>query len=974
MFPLMRRSAPTLSSVFLVLAFLGLYTPNLFAENEHDHFYHTYAENEKYIKFVKNNGQWDDFIRYRADIVGGTLYLEDGSFGYKLIDNSDLHHRFYEAVYDTVNPLKVDGHFFKVNFLNANPLPEMAPSDKYDEYHNYFIGNDPSKWAPEVPLYAEVRYEELYPGIDLQVYGKRMSIKYDLILQPGADPNLIQFEYDGVDDLQIIDGQLHVKTSVQNVVEEKPFAYQIINGKHVEMPCRYKLEGNILSFEFPAGYDTERELIIDPSVVFSTFTGSFSDNWGYTATFGPDGSLFAGGVCFGTGYPTTTGAFQEVWAGGVTVGAGLSGPLDISITRFTPDGTAMLWATYLGGASNEQPHSMIANDAGDLYVYGRTYSNDYPVSAAAYDPTSNGQADICVTKLTSNGASIIGSTYLGGADDDGENVTFAFTPSSLKYNYGDDARGEIMNDGADNCYIASCSQSSDFPTTAGAFQTTKGTQQDGVICKMNSDLSALTWSSYLGGTGNDACFSVKVNNAGEIYLAGGTESADFPTSASAVQPVYAGAIDGYIFKLDATGSSMIASTFTGTSVYDQVYFVELDSNSNPYVVGQTLGAFPVTAGAYSETDGRHFIQRYNTNLTNLEMSTVFGSGGSGIDISPTAFLVDVCGFIYVSGWGSQISSYAVVGNTNGLTVTADAYQSMTDGDDLYLVVFQPDAAGIEYATYYGGTFSHEHVDGGTSRFNKDLQVYQAVCAGCGGNDDFPIEPSPGAYSPFNLSSNCNLGAFKLQFDPQFIVSSFNSNVIAGCAPYTVDFENTSSAGDGYIWFFGDGDSDTIFEPSHVYVVPDTYTVTLVVFDSSSCNFTDTTEHTIIIFDQPVAASSNDTSSCNGNATPLFATGGDTYLWTPALGLSDPTIANPIANPPFTTTYTVYVSNAGGCLDSTEVTVTVTSFEAEAGMADPFCEGTGGTQLSGSATGGTGPFFYEWWCDSSITNCGLDSIF
>ncbi len=931
---------------------------------------HAHGEEEKQVvKFVENNNQWESFVHFRADIPGGKVFFENDRITYALLDLTDLHDRYSHSPEGKEVPKDIRGHAFQVRFDGANPQPTITGGDKQPEYHNYFIGNDPAKWAGEVGVYGEVHYKDIYPGIALEFLGKEESLKYNFHLRPMANPGQIKMVYEHLEDLKLEEnGNLVMVTSVGEIVEWAPYAYQTINGQEVEIACRFVKEGNTVKFDL-GEYDHNLALVIDPSLIFASFTGSTSDNFGYTATYDDAGNLYGGGIAFGIGYPML-GPFQGTFGGGT--GLPFGNGFDISISKFNAAGNALIYSTFLGGNDNEQPHSLITTPAGELIVYGRTFSPNYPV-ANPHQAALGGGSDIVITKFDVTGGALIGSTFIGGSNNDGLNIGTTFAPNSLYQNYGDDARGEVMIDNAGNIYIASCTQSSNFPTQSPIQSTFGGGAQDGVIFKMNPNLSSMIWGTYLGGSANDAAYSVKIDNQGNAFVTGGTESANFTTVGNVINPAFLGGIDGFITKIDAAGANITASTFMGTPQNDQCYFLEIDLNQDIYVVGQTLGAYPVSANVYSNAGSKQFIHKLDNDLSTTVYSTVFGSGSSTIDISPTAFLVDRCGFIYVAGWGGTVN---FSGTTNGLPVTPDAVQSTTDGSDIYLIVLAPDAAALEYGTFFGGPVSAEHVDGGTSRFNPNLEVYHAVCAGCGGNSDFPV--TTGSWSTSNNSTNCNLGVFKFAFDAQDVFAAYVANAVDSCSPFPVNFVNNSTGGVFYIWDYGDGDRDTVQSTagqSHIYTIPGTYNVLLIAVDSNSCNTSDTALSTVTVYANPIANISNVDTICAGFVTQLSAQGGQFYDWSPGIYLSDSTIANPTASPPVSITYTVIVSDTNGCVDTADVDISVTFFEAEAGPPVSFCEGTGGAQLmAGPITGAPGPYWYEWWCDSTNTYCGLDSTF
>ena len=587
---------------------------------------------------------------------------------------------------------------------------------------------------------------------------------------------------------------------------------------------------------------------------------------------------------------------------------------------------------------------MVVNNQGELVILGSTSSLDYPTTVSAFDTdfnggtavnyTSNGTnfengSDIVVTVLSADGSSLVGSTYLGGALNDGLNEVAALT-----YNYGDIFRGEVIVDAADNIYIASSTAAADFPVTTGALDESLGGTQDGCLAKFNGDVSTLEWCTYVGGSGGDAGYSLKLNSINEIYMTGGTASPNLTVDPGALFPTYGGgSADGYLFRISNDGSTLVNSSFIGTSSYDQSYFVEVDDDDDVYLYGQSIGSYPVTGGTYFNLNGRQFIQKLSTDLTTSIFSTVFGSGTASVNISPTAFLVDICERIFISGWGgsTNISWNGSAGNTNGLAVTNDAEQTTTDGSDFYFMVLEADATALLYGSYFGGNGIAEHVDGGTSRFNDNGVIHQAACAGCGGSDDFPT--TPGVVSNVNGNS-CNLGVVKLDLEISAVqVEITGGGSQNGCAPFEVDFESDLVNATDFVWYFGDGDSSHVENPSHVYEDPGEYEVLLIGTDTAFCTgetFTDTSITIITVNLLTDAAEAGIGGHlCPGDSIQIGADtiSGYTYQWDPPLDLSDPTSSNPFASPTENTEYFLTILNADNCEDVDSVTITVFGIDA-----------------------------------------------
>lgn len=821
------------------------------------------------IEFIENRGQWDGPFQYKAITGRGDVFLEKNTFTYLLGDPSNVEKMDAAQHGQLTQPQTLKYHVYKVHFEGANENPEITGSKSQTNYYNYFLGNDSTRWKTNIHPYLDIDYTQLYKGINMHISSDKGNMVYDFEVQPDADAGQVRMKYDGTDDMRIKDGDLYITTSVGPVYEMKPYAYQYINDARVEVPCRYKLRDNVVTFVFPHDYDHSKLLVIDPTVVFCTFTGSTADNWGFTATYDQDGNMYLGGLVntiqYGGSYPVSPGAFQVTFGGG-SPNVGSNYPCDMAIMKLNSTGTTRIYATYIGGSSNEQPHSLIVDANDNLIIAGRTYSSNYPVTSGAYDNTYNGGADIVVTKLNATGTALIGSTFMGGTGEDGVN----FDPSeyvygNLKHNYGDDARSEVLVDNSGNIYVAGSSQSSDFPVTTGS--STISGAQDGVVMKFNSTLTNLLWSQYIGGSSDDAAYVLALDSAQtHLFVGGGTMSTNFPATTGTLHPNNVGGTDGFIVKfLNSPPYSLQAGTYLGTANYDQCYGLQVDHSNNVYAMGQSLGGtFPVTSGVYNNPNSSQFIIKLDNNLSSDLFSTVYGSGDPNhTNISPVAFLVDTCENIYISGWGGNLAIAqmpATVGTTNGMPVTPNAVQPTTDGFDFYFICLSKNAQSLLYATYYGRTNNNaafgEHVDGGTSRFDKDGVVYQAICAACGGNFGYSLDQShfpttPGVWSMADSSAdNCNEAGLKIAFElgPVTAHATATPNT-TGCAPFTVQFNNTSTNAVNYTWDFGDGTAQaTTYSPQHTFQNPGTYHVRLVADNSNACTRVIDTAYLTIVVD------------------------------------------------------------------------------------------------------------------------------
>lgn len=826
------------------------------------------------VEFVRNAGQWDAPFAYKAETGKGDVFLSDRSFTYVI--GSPANPGRVEEVkhHGAKGDTKLDFHAYRMHFEGAAAKPEIKSSKEQTWYNNYFLGKDSSKWKSGIHPSLAVDYTGLYPGIDLHVASEKGNVKYEFMIAAGADPASIRLRYEGTDGLVLKNGNLIIKTSIGEVQELKPYAYQYTEEGRKEVRCSYHIKGSTVTYDLPEGHDATKLLIIDPTIVFSTFTGSTADNWGYTATYDAQGNFYGGGAVLiyqgsgGGSFPVSTGAFQVTFNGGVDDpnkmsddAHGLGIPCDIAIIKYNPTGTTKIYATYIGGADNEVPHSMFVDAGNNLVIGGKTHSANYPVTSGAYDNSYNGNGDIIITKLNSTGTALVGSTFMGGSGKDGSNYSGSeYVYGNLKYNYGDDARSEVLADNAGNVYLSGCSYSTNFPV-ANAQQGTNGGGQDAVIMKLNPNLSGLIWSTYLGGSNDDAGYVMAFNaNESQLYVGGGTMSTNFPFSSGTWRSSYQGGVtDGYLARYTNSGIYALGPvTSIGTGNRDQVYGVQVDLANNVYAMGQSLGGtFPVTAGVYSNPGSSQFIIKLNPGLTGNLLSTIFGNGDpTHTNISPVAFLVDTCDNIYISGWGGNLGFTteleASVGNTTGMPTTANALQTTTDGNDFYFIVLNRNAQNLLYGSFYGRNSNvpgfGEHVDGGTSRFDKAGVIYQAICGGCGGSAGGQLPTTPGSFSPINGSSNCNLASLKIDFNLGVVDAGASATPNArGCPPFTVQFANNSANATNFAWDFRDGSPiSNQRTPQHTFTTVGTYRVRLIATNPDACRVIDSAFVTIVV--------------------------------------------------------------------------------------------------------------------------------
>ncbi|MET4073134.1 hypothetical protein ABIB44_000365 [Hymenobacter sp. UYCo722] len=762
------------------------------------------------LPFVANRGQWEPRIRYAVGIPGGKLYLEGNCFTYHLFAESPACPTAGEP------QAAVASHAFRVTLVGAAAAAAITGEEIQQTYHNYFLGNKPERWAARVPLFAGVRYHNAYPGVDMRWHQQGANqLEYDFELAPGVRPAVIRLRYDGLDGLALTpEGHLQLRTSVGQLREQAPVAWQLAaNGARRSVPCRFVLHGREVGFALGAGYDPTQRLVIDPVLVFATYSGSPGGASANTTVADAQGNMYTGSYVLGSGYPVTVGAIKATYRYG-----------NMGISKFSASGNSLLYATYLGGSGGgeEYPLDVEINAAGELLILGSSSSFDYPITAGAYDRTlgsgggSFSPRDLVVTRLNPTGTALVASTYLGGSLE--ETGPVSSVPAGLAV----DPNGDVL--------VVSSTYSTDFPTL-NPQQSAAGGGQDGIVTRFNPTLTALRWSTYLGGNGDDRVHDVKVAPNGDVYVCGATSSNNLPVGTGGLlptAPVGTGR-NGFVLRYSAAGVRL-AGTYLGTSSDDIARFLDFDAAGNVLVAGASEGTYPRSAGTFGAvvpfTSGV-FIHSLTPSLNTIFSTqiSVLGQGQLSRSNSSnivTAFGRDDCGRLYFSAYAGAI------GNV-GCPLTPDA--QFTQPRTLYLATLAENATSLLYGTYVGEpnnssspSFSTHLHYAAANQITRSGVLYHLTCSI---GRAFPT--TPGAYSA-GLTGGNDGAAFKYNMQP-LGNSAIQLQVpvpAAGCAPYTVQFVNTTVSKLAYSWDFGDGSPlDTAKAPSHKYVRAGTYSARLV---------------------------------------------------------------------------------------------------------------------------------------------------
>ena len=400
------------------------------------------------LSFEANHGQSDSKVKFLSRGSGYSLFLTSNEAVLVLSQSEADENRKASCVAPaSVRTKHRKSAVVRMTLVQANPQSQAAGHDALPGKSNYFIGNDPAKWRTNIPTYAKVRYEGVYPGVDLVYYGNQGQLEYDFVVAPGADPRLVTLAFEGAREVHIdARGELVLGVEGGEVRQHKPVVYQEVAGVKQEVAGRYVMKGTRQVGFRVAAYDASRPLIIDPVLVYSTYLGGSDVDGGFGIAVDDAGSAYVTGLTSSTDFPTTAGAAQTTYAGG-----------DAFVTKLDATGSGLVYSTYLGGSDVENGFSIAVDDMGSAYVTGITTSTDFPTTAGVVQTTPAGFLSHFVTKLDATGSGLVFSTYLGGSDNDFIGVGRS---------------GIVAVDGAGSVYVTGHTRSTEFPTTAGAAQTT----------------------------------------------------------------------------------------------------------------------------------------------------------------------------------------------------------------------------------------------------------------------------------------------------------------------------------------------------------------------------------------------------------------------------------------------------------------------------------------------------------------------
>lgn len=526
---------------------------------------------------------------------------------------------------------------------------------------NYFVGPESTRWRTHVQSFRRVAYRELYPGIDLIYYGNNGRLEFDLVVRSGADPGKISIGVEGVEQLRLdVDGGLILGDSTTNIRLQRPRVFQDFAGVRKDVRCNWALRsGNSIGFDL-GNYDSHRPLTIDPVLAYSTFFGGSRDDHPYGVAVDSSGCTYLVGETWSLDLPRKN-ALQS----------SEHGDRDVFVAKLAADGGSLVYSTYLGGAGYDSGRAIAVDPSGSAYVTGITWSGDFPTTAGALMPRSIGQGDVFVTKLNPSG-SLAYSTYVGGS--------------------GVDTATGIAVDVSGNSYITGYTSSTDFPVFRAFQSAFRGGFNDGFVFELNAIGATLVYSTYLGGSGNDVPQGIAVSAAGEAFVAGSTDSTDFP----AVNPFssYKGGLDGFLVKINAYGAGLAYATYIGGASTDLATAVALDASGAAYVTGTTMSQeFPTTAGALLRAPGTSYSYDVFVVKVTPEPRLAYAARFGGANSEQgNAIVVDLAGNAYVGGY-SYSFDFPVVSAVQG---------ALRGSSDAFVVGINSSGTDFIFSTFLGG--------------------------------------------------------------------------------------------------------------------------------------------------------------------------------------------------------------------------------------------------------------------------------
>jgi len=624
------------------------------------------------LTFTPNHGQYSEHVMFRADADGAIVWFTANSIYYHFIRqvettaSDDILTQLGYTIPD--RPDDLEFRLVQVSFADANEQPAVYGREPVDQVTNYFLGNDPAQWRPNVRNFGQVVYEEIYENIDLVYWANGSALEYDFQLAVGAVPDQIEVRIDGADDVYVnADGRLVITTDFGRIIEQQPVVYQPDGADRIPVRSRFIIRNDrSFGFEFPDGYDTDLPLVIDPVIEYSTMLGGAANDYCRDIAIDPDGNVYAVGFVASTDFPLENPC-DSIYSGGAPAG------YDIFACKVSPFGDSLLYSTYIGGSTgDDRAYGIQVNSLGQVTLTGSTNATDFP-TVAPIQAANNGGYDAVLVQLNVTGDALLASTYFGGACDDVGN--------------------DIDVDAADNVYCVGNTESVDLPLYGTSYDNLLGGSKDGFAAKLSADAQSVVYSTYVGGDAMDAAIAAAVRDDGQLLVTGFSTSTDFPT-VNAFDASYGGGAsvgDVVVFRINDSGSDLIFSTYLGGSGDDGGLALSADTAGNAFVTGYTQSSNFPTLNAFASgyggaTDG--FVFKLDESGGSVHFSTYLGGNQSDIG---SAIDVDYLGQVYITG---------NTASTNFPTLNA-IDSTFSNFTDVFVTCLDQPGNALLYSTFLG---------------------------------------------------------------------------------------------------------------------------------------------------------------------------------------------------------------------------------------------------------------------------------
>ncbi|MHC1745016.1 MAG: PKD domain-containing protein [Syntrophobacteraceae bacterium] len=858
------------------------------------------------LHFILNQGQLDERIKYYSKNARQEIYFTEDGVYLAIAKGKPENDPLNAPLNLTRNERPtIETQIVRLAPVSMARQVEIHSEDTRQAKVNWYVGNDQRRWKTNIPTYGAVTYRGARDGLDVRFYGKDRHLEYDLIVKPGQDPSQVKMACSGVDYYELTEeGDLVINLKGgATLLQKRPTIYQMINGDRVSIEGGFTVErpattrsasgaqnlalaeaDDDMVYGFDVGeYDRSLPVVIDPVIMYADYLELGGTGEDYSLSIDVDST----GCAYTAGYTSSTEQSFSI-PGAIPIGTLTTSSYNIFVKKFDALG-GDVHTTYLGGNDNSRAYAIASDNAGNVYLTGQTSATNYPTVLPIYG-TNRGNGDSFLTKLAPDGT-VSFSTYIGGADEDmGYGIAidtsgcayitgytysvnyptsnaYCITHSSgdmdafitkintitrtLTYStfVGGDANNcgkAVAVDSSGSAYVTGWTYSSNFPVFGSPFQPEFAGIQDAFVLKLGTSGSTLAYSTYLGGSDADAGMGIALDSSGNAYVTGKTNSTDYPVSGDRSQfgSNYTGGTDGFVTKLDSSGSALTYSTYLGGADVDIPAGIRVNTSNEAFIVGETASNnFPLVNAFHGAKDGSRAA--FITKLNAAGSSAVFSSyylGNEGNDAGTGIALDKSAGTgVYFTGYTTTADYYsnAFAVKLNDVTTPSMDVVSPNGGESIQ--------AGTNKTIRWSYTNSPDTTV--TIQLLQDATVVATLATaytiGTNGNGYYvwtvPCDRAPG--SNYKVKITTTNGSYSDASDEAFTITQaipspeFTANGVAvSVSPVTVatgdevQFQDVSSCGTPayWEWDFGDGRTSSEQNPKHIYTAVGQYDISLTL--------------------------------------------------------------------------------------------------------------------------------------------------